>query len=179
MSKQIPISVQISNTIVQGVLMIESSRKMTVEITQPYSGVSTLCGLSFLARMPENQDFRNLEVAKSQGEVLLNVLYEGLHHACQFHESYGIDLEALEEKSPGILEPLINIKAQLKAKFKQGNISQKHYQQQLAELKEAQIERSLKMITTSEGYMTRVFGQQFALHPIHGWKEFLLTSFPA
>lgn len=173
MSKQILISAQAANTQVQGVLTVESSRKIMVEITQPYAGVSTFMGLSFLTRMPENKDFRNLAVAKRKGELLLIMLYEGLHHAYQLKACQSIGLEALDARCAEIIGPKTNAKAQLKAAFKQGEVSQKDYQQELAKLKAEQAERSLKVIATNKDYMVRVFGKQFALHPINGWREFL------
>lgn len=177
MPKQLPIATIVNNIGVEGVLTIKSSAEIHVEITQPYAGVKTVHRISFFSRLPNNANFFDDDAAIKKAESLLVVLYEGLQHAQSLGRSFAQELNELDTKHSDT-EALINsenIKPQLKAQLKQGEITQTEYQCLIKSQDEMNAKQRMEVSALQEKFMIQVFGKQFSYHAVDGWQEFLLS----
>lgn len=177
MPKQLPIATIVNNIGVEGVLTIQSSAEIHVEITEPYAGVKTAHRISFFSRLPNNANFFDTDAAIKKAESLLIMLYEGLQHAQNLHRSFADELNELDTKCADI-EVLINtenIKPQLKAKLKQGEMTQTEYQRLIKFQDETNTKQRMQVSALQEKFIIHVFGEQFSYLSVDGWREFLLS----
>lgn len=175
MPKQLLIATIVNDIAVEGVLTIKSSAEIHVEITQPFAGLKTVHRISFFSRLPNNANFFDTDTAIKKAESLLVLLYEGAQHAKNLHRSFVGELNELDTKHADI-EALINrenIKPQLKAKLKQGEITQVEYQRLIKSQDEINTKQRMQVSELQEKFIIRVFGEQFSYHAVDGWREFL------